>query len=128
MFPCTCDSPWPLISATNMTSLPARAYILLRRKGHAIDNHRNFSVSLLIFNTEISACARANLGYVAIFSNAEKFRCLYSHYGSCMPSSPKELLLIIYSGLFSRKKTAFKSYPTNASTKPFCLNKHEVHS
>ena len=25
-----------------------------------------------------------------IFSNAEKFRCLYSYYGCCMPSSPKE--------------------------------------
>ena len=36
--------------------------------------------------------ARANLGYVAIFSNAEKFRRLYSHYGSCMPSSPKEYI------------------------------------
>ena len=28
-----------------------------------------------------------NLGYVAILRNAEKFRCLYSYYGSCMPSS-----------------------------------------
>ena len=28
--------------------------------------------------------SRANLGYVAILSNAEKFRCLYSYYGSCM--------------------------------------------
>ena len=27
---------------------------------------------------------------LCIFSNAEKFRCLYSYYGSCMPSSPKE--------------------------------------
>ena len=34
--------------------------------------------------------ARVNLGYVAIFSNAEKFRRLCSYYGSCMPSSPKE--------------------------------------
>ena len=41
----------------------------------------------------------ANLGYVAIFSNTENFRCLYSHYGSCMPSSPKEHkpLLVLYS-------------------------------
>ena len=27
----------------------------------------------------------ANWGYVAIFSNTEKSRRLYSHYGSCMP-------------------------------------------
>ena len=26
----------------------------------------------------------------AIFSNAEKFRCLYSYHGSCVPFSPKE--------------------------------------
>ena len=31
-------------------------------------------------------------GYVAIFSNTEKFRCLYSHYGSRMSSSPKEYI------------------------------------
>ena len=37
-------------------------------------------------------CARANWGCVAIFSNTEKFRCLYSYYGSCMPSSPKEYI------------------------------------
>ena len=29
---------------------------------------------------------------LAIYSNAEKFRCLYSHHGSCMPSSPKEYI------------------------------------
>ena len=30
-----------------------------------------------------------SIGSIAISSNAEKFRCLYSYYGSCMPSSPK---------------------------------------
>ena len=48
--------------------------------------------SVTMFKTRsmaVLACARANLGYVAIFSNAEKFRCLYSHYESCMPSSLK---------------------------------------
>ena len=34
---------------------------------------------------------RAN-GAHPSFSNAEKFRRLYSHYGSCMPSSPKEYI------------------------------------
>ena len=51
--------------------------------------------SVTIFRTHSiggMACARANLGCVAIFSNAEKFRCFYSHYGSCMPSSPKEYI------------------------------------
>ena len=45
--------------------------------------------SVTIFRTHsigsIGMHARANLGYVAIFSNAEKFRCLYSYYGSCTP-------------------------------------------
>ena len=39
--------------------------------------------------------SRANLGYV---SNAEKFRCLYSYYGSCMPSSPKEYIRLALIG------------------------------
>ena len=57
-----------------------------------MDNHRNFSVLLFLEHVSkaVLARARANCCYVAIFSNAEKFRCLYSHYGSCMPSSPKE--------------------------------------
>ena len=48
--------------------------------------------SVTIFRTHSIGSARANLGYVAIFSNTEKFRCLYSHYGSCMPSFPKEYI------------------------------------
>ena len=42
--------------------------------------------------------SRANLGYVAILSNAEKFRCLYSYYGSCMPSSSKEYIRLALIG------------------------------
>ena len=49
--------------------------------------------SVTIFRTR----SRANWGYVAIFSNTENFRCLYSDYGSCMPSSPKEYLSPCYS-------------------------------
>ena len=60
-------------------------------EGMQLCNHRNFSV-LLFLEHVLLACARANLGYVAIFSNVEKFRRLYSHYGSCMPSSPKEYI------------------------------------
>ena len=51
--------------------------------------------SVTIFRTHyvaVLACARANLGYIAIFSNAEKLRRLCSYYGSCMPSSPKEYM------------------------------------
>ena len=61
-------------------------------EGMQLCNHRNFSVLLFLEHMPVLACARANLGYVAIFSNAEKFRCFYSHYGSCMPSSPKEYI------------------------------------
>ena len=38
------------------------------------------------------AGARANLA--CFFSNAEKFQCLYSYYVSCMPSSPKESIIM----------------------------------
>ena len=53
-----------------------------------------FSVLLFLEHIlyAVLLCASANLGYVAIFSNAEKFRCLYSYYASCMPSSPKEYI------------------------------------
>ena len=51
-----------------------------------------FSVTIFRTRSTGSIGMRANLGYVVIFSNAEKFRCLYSHYGSCMPSSPKEYI------------------------------------
>ena len=37
----------------------------------------------------------ANLGYVANFSKAEKFRSLYSYYSSCMPSSSKDDVIYI---------------------------------
>ena len=36
--------------------------------------------------------AHVRLGLCCYFYNAEKFRCLYSYYGSCMPSSPKEYI------------------------------------
>ena len=49
-----------------------------------------FSVTIFRTRSIGSIGTRANWGYVAIFSNAEKFRRLYSHYGRCMPSSPKE--------------------------------------
>ena len=89
--------PGPLVSSVLQGSLSAvtpRAYILLRRRGHATVQPSNFSVLLFLEHVlqAVLACARANWGYVAIFSNAEKFRCLYSHYGSCMPSSPKEYI------------------------------------
>ena len=42
---------------------------------------------------------RANWGYVAIFSNAEKFQCLYSYYGSCIPSSLKESISPCYNDI-----------------------------
>ena len=53
--------------------------ILLQRRGHA---------------TNITICigSRVRTWAVAILSNAENFRCLYSYYGSCMPSSPKEYI------------------------------------
>ena len=35
-------------------------------------------------------------GYVAIFKKGEKFRCLYSYYGSGMPSSPKGSKALVY--------------------------------
>ena len=47
-----------------------------------------FSVTIL--RTHSISNIGANWGYVAIFSNAEKFGYLYSYYGSCMPSSPNE--------------------------------------
>ena len=45
--------------------------------------------SIAVMSCANWACG-VSMGYVAIFSNAGKFRCLYSQYGSCMPSSPKE--------------------------------------
>ena len=48
--------------------------------------------SVTIFRTRFFRQSRVRTWAVAIFSNAEKFRCLYSHYGSCMPSSPKEYI------------------------------------
>ena len=48
-----------------------------------------FSVTIFRTRSTGSIGMRARTCYVAIFSNAEKFRCLYSH---CMPSSPKEYI------------------------------------
>ena len=60
-----------------------RAYILLWRRGHTT------STTIEIFQCYYLERVLAQ-GYVAIFSNTEKFRCLYGYYGCCMPSSPKE--------------------------------------
>ena len=46
-----------------------------------------------IFRTRSIGCIGMRAcepGLCCNFSNAEKFRCLYSDYGSCMPSSLKE--------------------------------------
>ena len=44
------------------------------------------------FLEHVLARTRAKLDYVVIFSNAKKFRYLYSYYGSCMPTSLKEYI------------------------------------
>ena len=78
------------------TSSVARAYILLRRRGHAtpivtVQTSKFFSVTK---NSNIAqvrprAC-HANTAYRTCSknSNTEKFRWLHS----CMPSSPKEYI------------------------------------
>ena len=49
--------------------------------------HCSTNIEISIFRTRSIGMRMCEL---AIFSNAEKFRCLYSYYGSCMPSFPKE--------------------------------------
>ena len=65
------------------------------------------SVTIFITCSIGMACARVNLGYVAIFSNAEIFRFLYSFYVSCIPSpkvaSQGELISPIWARVLAGK-------------------------
>ena len=48
--------------------------------------------SVTIFRTRSIGSIGMRACELGLCSNVEKFRCLYSHYGSCMPSSPKEYI------------------------------------